>query len=853
MKNTILYLLCATIIYSCGDLNKSAETLITTSVSDSLAHFRQRVLKNIQYSLHFDIPAQKEDSIKSKLTLEFDYLSKPDRMLSIDFKEDSQKVKSIYVNNELVFAPIKQEHILIEPHLIKEGKNTITIDFIAGNNALNRRDDFLYSLFVPDRARTVFPCFDQPDLKAVFNLSLTIPSEWTGIANGILMDSTIDGNKKTLHFAPSDVLPTYLFSFTAGNFKMAKAPWRNQQIELLYRETDNEKIANSLPQIFDQFKKYILYYEEWTGIPYPFQKYGMVAIPDFQFGGMEHPGAILLQSSTMFLTKDATESQLNSRAQLLAHELAHMWFGDLVTMKWFDDVWMKEVFANFMGNKATSAPGKEKDFELKFLVDHVPQAFTVDRTLGANPIRQPLNNLENAGTLYGNIIYHKAPIMMRQLEHLMGEKEFQLGVQEYLKTYSYSNASWPDLIHILSKRTSIDLLQWNKVWVNETGRPIFEDSILYNQSLVNDYYLKQKPEFGNERLWPQNLDISFYFTESVKRFELNDSLKVQKISQILGAPTPSFVQYNTSGMGYGVWPVDTSVYPHLFAIADNVSRASAYINLYENMLNGRYLNPETFIELFSSGLQKEIEELNLRLLTQYISTTYWGYLPPDHRKAVSETLENKVWLALASQKKSNNKKILFNCYQNIFQSSFAEDQLFQIWQKKNPPSGLVLQEDDYTNLAFAIALRKDRVGMLDEQLNRIQNPDRKKRFEIIRPALSFDQTIRDSFFNSLSLKKNRSNESAIGAALGYLHHPLRQPTAEKYLTQTLVLLPEIQKTGDIFFPGNWLGSSFGNYQSKTAFDVVQTFLKTHPEMPSFLTNKILQSTDNLRRAQALVQ
>ncbi|MBO9594151.1 MAG: aminopeptidase [Niabella sp.] len=841
-------------ITSCRE--RSKETAISNGVSDTLSNARKHTVSDLQYDLLFDIPENKAAPITAREQLHFRYSGKSTTPLLLDFKEDAQKVKKILVNGAETPLQYRNEHIIIEEGLLKKGRNTIAIDFIAGNNALNRRDDFLYTLFVPDRARTAFPCFDQPDLKAVFNLTLVIPQHWAAIANGPLQDAAISNGRKTLRFKPSDKISTYLFSFVAGKFNSAREAFGNQEIEFLYRETDSEKISNSLQAIFDEYKKVIRFYEEWTGIPYPFQKHGLVAIPDFQFGGMEHPGAILLQASTLFLTRDATEGQLNSRSQLLAHEAAHMWFGDLVTMSWFSDVWMKEVFANFMADKATTIPGREQGFSLKFLTDHLPPAYAIDRTTGANPIRQPLENLEKAGTLYGGIIYHKSPVMMRQLEELMGTAAFQNGIRQYLKTYAFKNASWPDLIRILDAGTPADLNAWNAVWVNEPGRPVFDYQASYDPAgnQLTGFTVFQQPEYGRSRVWPQRFDISFYYKGLVRTITVSDSLAAQEVPRATERKRPLFIQFNASGMGYGVWPVDTAMLPHLFTIENYVSRASAYITLYENMLNGRYNTPAQLLQLFADGLNKETIELNMRLLTGYISSIYWNFMLPQQRRQWTGRLENSIWSALQQQKNPNNKKILFGCYQSVFETEPALARLYAIWYSQDPPANVVLKEEDYTSLAFALVLRnKNGDSILQQQLRRIKDPDRVKRFRIIMPALSRDTAVRDAFFSGLQKRENRSNESAVGTALGYLHHPLRQPSAEKYLEKTLELLPEIQRTGDIFFPGNWIQSSFGSYQSASAFDIVTRFLQTHPQLDPNLKAKILQGTDNLRRARMIAR
>lgn len=656
-------------------------------------------------------------------------------------------------------------------------------------------------------------------------------------------------------FAQSDLLPTYLFSFAAGDFKYFKEKIGMQDAAMLYRETDTIKIKNSMDSIYNLYRNSLAYYEKWTGIPHPFQKHGLVVVPDFQFGGMEHPGAILFQNSTLFLDKNATQSQLNNRSNLLAHEVAHLWFGDMVTMDWFNDVWTKEVFANFMADKSTGASSDKSVYDLKFLTTHFPAAYSVDRTIGANPIRQVLDNLQNAGMMYGPIIYNKAPIMMRQLELLIGEENFRKGISEYLRKYAYSNATWPDLITILDNQTPEDLQSWNKVWVNEPGRPIIDYTIKYKGNKIENFKISQHPEHGDtQKLWPQEFQISLFYPDKIEKVDVRFSEKQQDIPELKGRQKPLFVLQNSSGIGYGVFNVDNDLISGFSLIKDPVSRASAYISLYENMLGGSGITPQELLHFFAGQLQKESTELNLRLITGYISGIYWGFLTESIRNKESESLENIVWNALQKQAAVNNKKNLFDCYQGIFQSKKAYDNLYTIWKSQTAPQSITLNDEDFTSLALALSLRNNNNNdLLQEQLTRIKNPDRINRFKIIMKAASSDKKIRDEFFNSLAERQNRSNESAVGSALGYLHHPLRQHTSINYLPQTLELLKEIQKTGDIFFPDNWLRSTFSSYQNPKALTVVNQFIQQNPDYNSILKNKILQATENLRRAQKLVK
>ncbi|MBB5637862.1 aminopeptidase N [Pedobacter cryoconitis] len=839
------------VFVSCSSRKVIPDPVVETGVSRSLAVYRKSVLTEIHYKLELNIPAQKKEAISAHEVLNFN-LSTARLPLQLDFKEDPSKISLLTINGKTASVKHDKEHLILLPEFLKKGDNEVRILFKAGEGALNRNSDYLYTLFVPDRARTVFPCFDQPDLKATYTLTLHLPKDWKAIANAELKDSVQEQYRTTYHYKTSDLLSTYLFAFAAGKFELYKGIVNNLQANFLYRETDTGKLKPSLPAIYDIHSASLKYFEDWTAIPYPFRKFGFVAIPDFQFGGMEHPGAIQYKAASLFLDAGATKDQLNSRNNLIAHETAHMWFGDLVTMDWFSDVWMKEVFANFMADKSAEGSGSKDDYSLKFLIDHFPAAYAVDRTEGANPIRQPLDNLKDAGTLYGNIIYHKAPVMMQQLEKLMGKNKFQQGVREYLKKFANSNASWPDLIRILDDHTPVDLEKWNKIWVNESGRPVIDYQIAYQSNKISALTVTQQAEYGEKRIWPQTFEITLFYPGLVKVINADLAAEKLELKEAVGLEKPLFILFNSAGDGYGQWPVDPLIQQYLFSLEKPLHRSVAYISLYEQMLSGKTIQPAALLTLFSEGLAKEEEELNIRLLSNYISTIYWQFSDVKERQLSSVALEDKLWSAMLLQKSSNNKKQLFKAYQDIFLSKTARNRLYQIWKNMKSPEGITLSEDDYTSLALSLAVRGDADDtILGTQDSRIINPDRKKRFEFIIPAVSEKKGVRDDFFDSLRFPANRAKESNVLAALYYLHHPLRQEYSVGYLEKSLGLLEEIQSTGDIFFPQSWLLATFSTYQSKAAAATVRDFLKNHPAYNPRLKAKILQATDNLFRAERL--
>jgi aminopeptidase N len=828
---------------------------VQNGVSASQATYRAKVISQVHYNLSFMISAVPNEPILSSEELVFK-LSDASAPLQIDFKQQTGHGEKITVNKkEIPFKHIN-EHIIVDPKFLVKGINKIKIAFITTSSSLNRNHDFLYTLLVPDRARTVFPCFDQPDLKAIFSLTLNVPHDWKVVANAPVKDSVTEVlGTKTVTFLPSDQISTYLFSFVAGKFSQAEQKLNGRTINLYYRETDSAKLKSSINPIFSIQADAIKFMEGYTGIKYPFQKFDCIAIPDFQYGGMEHVGAIQYKASALFLDESATQDQLIARANVLAHETAHMWFGDMVTMRWFNDVWMKEVFANFMADKVGNITLKDNNYALKFLTDHYPAAYGIDRTEGANPIRQPLDNLQDAGSLYGNIIYHKAPIMMRQLERLMGADAFRDGLREYLKKYAYHNASWPELISILDARTPIDLQAWNKVWVNEPGRPQFTYQLKTENGKIKNLIINQKGEDGSPRVWPQYFEITLVYANRTEKLVVNMNMSSLTLKAAEGKAKPLYIIFNSSGEGYGVFPVDAQSVDHLASLKTPLIRASAYINLYENMLNGSTITPARLLKFDQAALLTETEELNVNILLEQLSSIFWRFTPRAKWDEQAPAIENILWQTMQQAKTANQKKLLFKTYSGIAITKTAQNRLYEIWKNKQAPNGIKLTEDDYTGLAGALAIRNyaNYQEILNEQLTRIQNPDRKQRLQFLMPSLSNNAAERDAFFESLKEAKNRAKEAWVTAALANLHHPLRTAYSEKYLTQSLDWLADIQLTGDIFFPQSWLQATFNWYQTPTAAATVRKFLKDHPGYNPKLKAKILQSADNVFRADRLVK
>ena len=496
------------------------------------------------------------------------------------------------------------------------------IDFVAGDAALNRNPEFLYTLFVPARAHLTFPCFDQPDLKARWTLGLDVPAGWQAVANGAETARSEADGRVRLAFAETEPLSTYLFAFAAGRFSVETAERGGRTFRMLHRETDAAKVARNRDAVFDLHASALAWLERYTGIPYPWGKFDFLLVPSFQFGGMEHAGAIFYNASSLLLDPSATQNQKLGRASLIAHETAHMWFGDLVTMRWFNDVWMKEVFANFMAAKIVNPSFPEINHDLRFLLAHYPSAYDVDRTPGTNAIRQPLDNLNEAGSLYGAIIYQKAPIVMRQLEAILGETAFRDGLQQYLKRASLRqrHLARPDRAarraHARRPR-GVEPRLGRRSGAADRRAPTFGSTTAASRSLS---FVQRDPVARRGLVWNQRLQVTLGLPDGLRTLPVRIAGGRVDVPEARGLPAPRFVLPSGGGIGYGGFELDAAsleyLTAHLPEIDDPLTRGAAWITLWDQMLDRR-TPASSVMDLALRALPRETDEQNVQRILGY--------------------------------------------------------------------------------------------------------------------------------------------------------------------------------------------------------------------------------------------
>ena len=830
-------------------------------VSWALAELRVQTLSDVSYTYHLRVPRALDAPLEGTLVADFLWSDGRANDLVLDFKDPAARVRDVRVNDAPVEWEANHDHIVIPAGALDSGaRNRVGVDFEAGDEALNRNDDFLYTLFVPDRAHFSLPLFDQPNLKARISLTLDVPDGWVAVANGSVLDETAPGadGETTYRFAETEPIPTYLFAFAVGDFRIDVAERAGRTLRMFHRETDAEKVARNREDIFDLHAVALEWLEEYTEIAYPFGKFDFVLIPPFQYGGMEHPGSIFYRQSGLMLDESATQAQYLGRASLIAHETTHMWFGDLVTMNWFDDVWTKEVFANFMAAKIVHPSFPEVNHDLRFFLAHHDTAYGVDRTAGANPIRQPLENLKEAGSLYGPIIYQKAPIVMRQLETLVGEDRFRDGLRQYLQTFRFGNATWPNLIDILDRRSEADLAAWSQVWVEEPGRPVVTTQIVVDGTdRIERLLVSQEDPHDRGRLWPQQLELLLAYDEGDVRVPVWLASATTSLDDWAGRARPNFLLPNATGIEYGHFRLDPQSLDYLLSnlpnLEDPLTRGIAWVTLWDAVLEGD-IAPTAWFELLLRGLRTETVEQNTQRILGYLGTTFWAFLGDEKRREAAPRIETALWSAFNDTASPTLRAAYFRAWRRVVLSDAGLERMRRIWEEQEDVPGVPLSEPDFTALAEGLAVRgvAGADDILERQAERIENPDRLARFTFVRPALSADPAEREAFFDGLRDPANREREPWVLAAVGYLHHPVRAAHARRFIRPSLELVEEIQRTGDIFFPSSWLDATLGGHNSAEVADIVRRFLDgLGADYPRRLREKILQSADMLFRTAGI--
>ena len=782
---------------------------VAKGVSKELAAQRRANISNVNYDLTFNIPADVKTPVTGKAIISFSLQNRADVVL--DFQGGFNGACTINGKKKRE-ASYRNEHIVLSEKFLKQGDNTVEIDFASQDKALNRQQDFMYTLFMPDKAHSAYPCFDQPDLRGTYVTTLNVPEGWKAIIS--------DGSKP---------LPTNLYSFVAGKFQEKTGSYSNRPIRILYRETDPTKVAQ-LDRIIDYVSQSLKWMEGYTAMRPPYKEYGMAILPDYPFGGMENPGAFQLSDRRVFLRQKASKDEELKRMELIAHEVAHLWFGDIVQMDWINSLWMKEVFANFMASKITRHQFSRNESELNFLNTYQTRAIAIDRTEGTHPIERQQTSLDHSSMLYDNIIYNKATVMMRMLEQTMGATAMQNGLRNFLQSHYLKSATWEDVITALDRENpTAGIRQFCDVWVKQKGMPIINTSYKNGQIIVS-----QNDPYGRGVTWRQKFVIQVVNDLKPSRTLVVDMQQPTMTFNV--ADKPSFIIPNYTGQGYGRFTLDDEYIEllpkRLITTRNDLARYSLLQTIHDNYLMGR-VAPSHFGELYRF-MMKEKNPLIMATAVDHMFKIAFD-MTPTQRK----TLELCMMDLLGENRSSECRQVMYRRMAKGATSPDVLAQMERVWQAQTDP---MFTDHDYMEMAYRLAINYPGrwQSILSAERSRL-TPDLQKEFDFVARACNPDVNARNNLFKELLKRENRTEEAWALHAVRLLSADVFEPQNNNLLSLSLANLKYLQQTSDISFPGEWIKAVVSDHKSPEAKQIVEKFLHDNRDLPESLRSEVLEA------------
>ncbi|MCB0326138.1 MAG: aminopeptidase N [Bdellovibrionales bacterium] len=519
-------------------------------LSQFYAKYRSTYVSDVEYDLFFSLD---QETFEGNSLISFTLHTIPEH-LSIDFTDGT--VKKILVNGEASKGVTHQHYIDLVASQLQVGKNVVEISYnstysIDGSGLYHFKDsedgrDYVYSDFEPYYANRVFPCFDQPDLKAHYKVQVEAPKTWKVITS-VREDkvSNLKGGKKRWNFPKSKKFSTYIFSLHAGEYeeialKVPQIPSRLFVRKSLAKYVDVKNWETYTKQGFSFFQEYFDY-------PYPFDKYDQLMVPDFNWGGMENTAAITYSEN--FVKKGVkTREERMHMADVVLHEMAHMWFGNLVTMKWWDDLWLNESFATYAAYLAAEKATEFTDAWDTFSQADKTWAYQSDAQVSTHPIATVVENTDVAFSNFDGITYGKGSASLQQLSYLIGDKAFKNGVQSYFKNYAYQNTTLKDFVDELDRASTLDLSEWIPQWIQTQGTNIVQSEYACKNGKISHFALIQKGQKGTKQSRQHRMELSLLDEnlEIYHKIETTYDRKKNEINELEGKSCPSFVFLNSN-------------------------------------------------------------------------------------------------------------------------------------------------------------------------------------------------------------------------------------------------------------------------------------------------------------------
>jgi aminopeptidase N len=859
---------------------QATDSLMGPGVSLGLARYRAATVREVRYDLSLDVTAP--DSGVGRVIVSFARIApnaearaiggKTAGDVYLDFR--GRRLSGITVNGAPVaLTAFNGAHVRVPASTLRPlgsaVRDSVVLTFAtdiapSGASIIKSHDptdnsDYLYTLLVPADANQLFPAFDQPDLKARVTLHLTAPRAWRTLANGAESRADTAATAITHHFNETKPLSTYLIAFAAGPWEVASSTVNGRTVRVFARRSRFKEADTDTLLALNQ--RAVAWMEDYFARPYPFEKFDFLLAPAFPFGGMEHPGAVFYNENSFIFRDRPTLARRIGRFSTILHEVAHQWFGDLVTMRWFDDLWLKEGFATYMAAKAQFALDSTGGAWKTFYQGNKPAAYAVDQTTGTNSLWQRLGNLDQAKSNYGAIVYNKAPSVLKQLNYLVGEPGFQRGVRDFLTTHAYANATWQDLLRAIGTASGTPLVAFGQNFMLRPGMPVVEQRLTIRDGRIARLRLVQRPAqaLSGTAPWPMRTQVLLAYGADRPSVTIPVTMTgvTTEVLAARGQPAPRFVFANAQDYGYFLTLLDSASTANLEAgaigdVADPFLRTMLWGALWDQVRDARF-DPARFARLALREIPRERDEQLLPNLLGRLSRTVTTYVGANARAALQPDVERILWSGASDATRPFGiRRAYLDAFIGVAASTEGIARLTALWSADSV-AGDVMRDPTRWTIVDRLTVLDDPAAprLLAAQVARDTTPDGRRRAFVAGAARKSADVKREYFtryFGDTSLNEDWASGS-LGAFNASEHATLTLP----YLRPALDSLPFIQQHRRIFFLGSWLSAFIGGQRNAEALAIVQRYLAEHPTLPLDLKQKVLQTADELDRTVRIRQ
>ena len=673
------------------------------------AELRSKTIRIHSYEVHLDLTT-KTDNFRSITNVKF--ASQAGASTFID--AITAKVHSVNLNGVALDVAAVSDGVRIQlDNLALENELVIDADafYMNTGEGLHRFVDpvdnevYLYTQFeVPD-SRRMFAVFEQPDLKATFAFTITAPDHWQVVSNQPTPTPVPAGEKMaTWAFGATPRISSYITALIAGPYvsrhsSLTSADGRTIPLGVYCRASLEQYLEADY--MFDKTREGFTFFEKTFDYPYPFDKYDQLFVPDFNAGAMENAGAVTFTETYVFRGAVA-EALRERRVVTILHELAHMWFGDLVTMLWWNDLWLNESFAEYTSHLAVAEATEWTDAWTTFAFSEKAWAYAQDQLPSTHPIVAPINDLEDVQVNFDGITYAKGASVLKQLGATVGREAFEKGVSVYFKKHQFGNAVLTDLLDELAVTSGRDLSTWSKAWLETAGVNTLRANVESEDGKITQFSIQQSATAEHPTIRPHRMAIGFYNLVEKQlirthRLELDVAGETTSVPELVGLDRPSLILLNDDDLTYAKVRLDaeswTFALENLGKLADPLARAQVWGAAWDATRDGE-ASASDFINLVLNNVANETQGTMLITLLRQLMTSTKIYTAEHNRKSTYVTVANRLLQLAQSANPGSDNQLLFTRFATYFAvDESASDVLAALFAGTTVFDGLALDQD----------------------------------------------------------------------------------------------------------------------------------------------------------------